>query len=153
MSEYDFEASLGYWLTLTTQSYHRALAEKLSPSGITYRQMQVVGWLKVHGELSPGELARKMMIEPPTLVRILDRMTAAGWLERREDPIDGRRRIVRLTPQVAPVWELIAECARELRQMAAAGLTPGEVQQLNALLQRVHANLAPAYVVQDAVTT
>src|SRR5437773_2558203 len=74
MQPYDFEESVGYWLTVVTQAYHRALNEQLAPYGVTYRQSHVLGWLMVEGELTQGELARRMMIDPPTLVRILDRM-------------------------------------------------------------------------------
>lgn len=141
MAEYDFEESVGYWLTLATQAYHRVLAERLSPAGITHRQTHVIGWLKLCGELSQGELARKMLIEPPTLVRILDRMEAAGWVRRSGDPRDRRRRIVSLTDNADPVWERIADCARELRQAAVAGLSERESSQLKRLLQHVFANL------------
>ena len=42
---YDFEESIGYWLTMTTQAYHRAVGEELAPHGITYRQSMVLaGW-------------------------------------------------------------------------------------------------------------
>ena len=45
MLPYDFEESIGYWLTVVTQAYHRALNERLAPCGITYRQSHVIGWL------------------------------------------------------------------------------------------------------------
>ncbi|MDZ4689661.1 MAG: MarR family transcriptional regulator [Planctomycetaceae bacterium] len=141
MADYDFEESLGYWLTVTTQAWHRTMIDRLSPDGITYRQMHVIGWLKFDGELSQAELARKMMIEPPTLVRILDRMEATGLLKRIDDPLDRRRRILRLTPRSEPIWDRITDCARELRAAAAAGLSAAEVAQLKRLLSKVHANL------------
>jgi len=141
MADYDFEESLGYWLTVTTQALHRRLAEELAPDGITYRQTHVIGWLKLRGELSQADLARLMMIEPPTLVRILDRMEQAGWIRRTGDPTDRRRRIVQLAPKAEPIWDRIADRARALREAAAAGLTPAEVNQLKRLLRRVHANL------------
>ncbi len=151
MAEYDFEESVGYWLTLATQAYHRVLAERLAPAGITHRQTHVIGWLKLSGELSQGELARKMLIEPPTLVRILDRMEAAGWVQRSGDPQDRRRRIVRLTEAAEPVWERIADCARELRQAAVTGMSDHESAQLKQLLQRVFANLPPPQPVRETV--
>ncbi len=150
MAEYDFEESVGYWLTLATQAYHRVLAERLAPAGITHRQTHVIGWLKLCGELSQGDLARKMLIEPPTLVRILDRMEAAGWVQRSGDPQDRRRRIVSLTDNADPVWERIANCARELRQAAVAGLSERESSQLKRLLQHVFANLQTPNAVREA---
>ena len=142
MPGYDFEQSVGYWLTQATQLYHRVLSERLAPQGVTYRQMQVIGWLKLCGDLCQIELARKMLIEPPTLVRILDRMEEAGWLQRSGDPADRRRRILRLTPAAEPVWELIADAGRQLRQQAVRGLNEQEAEQILSLLRRISMNLS-----------
>jgi MarR family transcriptional regulator for hemolysin len=151
MADYDFDESIGYWLHVTTQAWQRVMIDKLAPDGITYRQMHVIGWLKFAGELSQAELARNMMIEPPTLVRILDRMEAAGLLRRIDDPDDRRRRILRLTARAEPLWERIANCARELRASAATGLSPAEVAQLKQLLRKVHANLGAEEMVPQPV--
>jgi MarR family transcriptional regulator for hemolysin len=140
-TDYDFEESIGYWLTLATQSLHRASSHQLAPHGITFRQAQVIGWLVLTGELSQGDLVRRMMIEPPTLVRILDRMEAAGLIRRDGDPLDRRRRIVRLTEQAEPVWSQIAATFRQVRQVAGRGLSADELNQLKELLQKVQANL------------
>ncbi len=62
MQPYDFEESIGYWLTVVSQAYHRALNERLAPHGITYRQSHVIGWLMLEGELTQAELARKLSL-------------------------------------------------------------------------------------------
>jgi MarR family transcriptional regulator for hemolysin len=141
MQAYDFEESLGYWLTVTHQAYHRAITARLLPQGVTYRQSLVVGWLALKGELTQADLARKMLIEPPTLVRLLDRMEAAGLVQRWGDPDDRRRRIVRLTATAEPVWDKLIQVARKTREQAATGLSAAEQALLNSLLQRVLANL------------
>lgn len=141
--QYDFNESLGVWLTLTTQAYHRRLSERLAPYGITYRQAQVFGWLAMSGELAQSELAGKMMVEPPTLVRLLDRMEAAGMVQRVTVPEDRRRHVVRMTAAAAPVWKQITAVARQLRQEAAGDLTPSELATLKHLLQRVLSHLEP----------
>ena len=140
-TDYDFEESLGYWLSITTQALHRRVSGQLTPHGITFRQAQVIGWLVLTGELSQADLVKRMMIEPPTLVRILDRMEAAGLIRRDGDPRDKRRRIVRLTEQAEPVWEQIADTLRQVRKVAGRGLSTAEFNQLKSLLQKVHGNL------------
>ncbi len=142
MADYDFEESIGYWLTITTQALHRRMSERLAGDGITYRQMQVLAWLKLHGQLSQGVLARKMFVEPPTLVRILDRLEQAGWIERIDDPADRRRRLLRMTELAEPVWERIAERAREIRQAAVEHLPEQDVAELKRLLRCVAGNLS-----------
>ena len=139
--DYDFEQSIGYWLTMTTQAYHRAVTEELAPHGITYRQSMVLGWLALEGELSQTELAAKMMVEPPTLVGILDRMERDGWISRHNCPSDRRKKLIRANPAAEPVWEKIVECAMRVRERATAGLSERQLATLKKLLRRVQQNL------------
>jgi MarR family transcriptional regulator for hemolysin len=138
---FDFEESIGYWLTITTQAYHRAVFEELAPHGITYRQSMVLGWLALEGELSQTELAAKMMIEPPTLVGILDRMERDGWITRQSCPGDRRKKLIRTTAAAEPAWEKIVECAMRVRSRATDGLTDRQLTALKKLLRRIGHNL------------
>jgi len=141
MQSYDFEESVGYWLTTVTQAYHRSLNERLAPHGITYRQSHVIGWLMLEGELTQAELARRMMIEPPTLVRILDRMESLGWISRQDCPADRRRKLIRVTDAAEPVWTKMVACAKQVRQIAGQGLSADEQYVFRDLLHRVRDNL------------
>jgi len=146
--QYDFENSIGYWLTLAHQALHRALNEELAPTGITYRQSQVIAWLALEGELTLSELAAKMLIEPPTLVGIVDRMESFGWIVRIGCDEDRRRKLLRLTPEAEPVWEQMVECCLRVRGKATTGLTPEQVTLLKDLLKQLHENLAPESAVR-----
>jgi MarR family transcriptional regulator, transcriptional regulator for hemolysin len=141
MLHFDFEESIGYWLTLTTQAYHRAVSDELEPHGITYRQSMVLGWLALEGELSQAELAAKMMVEPPTLVGILDRMERDGWISRHGCPGDRRKKLIRPSAAAEPVWEKMVECAARVRAQATDGLSERQMAALKKLLRRVLQNL------------
>jgi MarR family transcriptional regulator for hemolysin len=147
MLHHDLEESVGYWLTLTTQAYHRAVIEELAPRGITYRQSMVLGWLALEGEHSQTELAAKMMVEPPTLVGILDRMERDGWITRHGCPHDRRKNLIRANPSAEPVWEKILECGAKVRAQATAGFSGRELDTLKQLLRRVRENLVTKGVV------
>lgn len=148
--DYDFHQSLGYWLTLATQAYHRAVCEELAPHGITYRQSMVLGWLAIEGELSQTELASRMMVEPPTLVGILDRMERDGWIARHDCPADRRKKLIRAEPAAEPAWQRIVECALRVRRSSTDGLSATQLSTLLDLLQKVHENLTRP---EDARTT
>ncbi|MGD9636483.1 MAG: MarR family winged helix-turn-helix transcriptional regulator [Pirellulales bacterium] len=148
MLQFDFEESIGYWLTLSTQAFHRALTEEVAPHGITYRQSQVLAWLVIEGELSQAELASKMMVEPPTLVGILDRMERDGWITRNSCPTDRRKKLIRATAAAEPVWEKIAECGRRVRARATSQLTHEELQSLKEMLGRVLQSLGSESPIQ-----
>lgn len=144
MFRYDFEHSLIFWVCSASLALEKALNEELAPHGITYRQWQVLGWLVLEGQIAQGELADRMRIEPPTLVGIIDRMERDGWLERSPCPDDRRRKLLRPTDRVAPVWDRIASAARRVRARAAEGFTEAELLALFDALQRIRANLGPS---------
>ena len=140
--QYDFESSIGYWITMTSHCYQQTLNDELAPFGITFRQFQVLAWLAYDGELSQTELARRMMIEPPTLVGILDRMQREGWIERTLCPDDRRRKRLALRAAAEPVWLKVVSCLNRVRQRATSGMSDKEVAMLKKLLGKVQDNLS-----------
>lgn len=142
LMQYDFDESVGYWIASANQAYMRAFQEKLSPHGITYRQAQVLGWLVVEGPLPQVELAARMLIEPPSLVGIVDRMVNAGLIERRTCKEDRRKNLIHLLPASENMWSQIAECGRAMRADATRGLSEEECQTLRRLLKKVRENVA-----------
>jgi MarR family transcriptional regulator for hemolysin len=141
MLQYDFQSSIGYWICMTSRAYERAMQQQLIPAGITHRQCQVLFWLALDGPLSQVELAEKMSIEPPTLVRVLDRMERDGLLVREACKHDRRVKIVRVQPKAKPVWKKIIQCAERVREQASRSLTPPQRETLRELLQIVQENL------------
>ena len=149
MLHHDLEQSIGYWMTLATQAYHRALGAEVAPHGITYRQSLVLAWLAIDGELSQSELAARMMVEPPTLVGILDRMERDGWITRNSCPTDRRKKMIRPSEAAEPAWQKITECGSRVRARATAGLTEEELQTVQRILLRVYHNIEPTAPVED----
>jgi MarR family transcriptional regulator for hemolysin len=141
MLQYDFSESIGFWLTGTHQAYMRAFQERLAPHGITYRQAQVLGWLALEGPLSQTDLAARMLIEPPSLVGVIDRMQQAGLLERRPCDQDRRKKLIHTLPAAERAWAPIVECGHSMRSQAAQGLSEREVATLKRLLKKVKENV------------
>lgn len=141
MLEHDFQNSVGYWLCTAAHAMQRALNEELAPSGVTYRQWQVLAWLAIEGSLAQNELAERMQIEPATLVTVLDRMEQRRWIERSSCPGDRRKKLVRATEEAEPVWQSSIACARRIREEAVHDFTPKEFDQFLGYLRRVQANV------------
>ncbi|NMG22141.1 MarR family winged helix-turn-helix transcriptional regulator [Brasilonema bromeliae] len=149
MLPYDFDASIGFWICMANQAVQRELADRLEPQGITYRQAQVLGNLIHSGEMTQATLARKMFIEPPTLVGILNRMERDGWIGRTICPSDRRKKYVRINPEAADAWSKVVECAYAVRAKASDGLTDEELATLKRLLEKVRANLGAGVEIAD----
>lgn len=145
MLNYNFDESLGYWLTITADAMREAINVELGRHGITYRQFQVLAWLAHDGEeMSQTDLAARMAIEPPTLVGLLDRMEQQGWIARVASAEDRRKKIVRPAPAAEEVWETMVNALLKVRATATARLQPQQVAQLNEMLRTVHGTLAEA---------
>jgi MarR family transcriptional regulator for hemolysin len=141
MLEYDFQSSIGYWLCMTSHVYERAMNEELTAQGITFRQCQVLAWLALEGEQTQTELASRMNIEPPTLVRVLDRMERDGLVARTDCAHDRRRKIIKPLPKSRPLWKRIIASAEVVRSRAVAGLSRQELDLLKRTLAKVQGNL------------
>ncbi len=141
MLEHDFEESIAYGAHMVSRAFERALNRELAPHGITYRQWQVLGWLALEKGLTQSQLAERLRVEPPTLVRILDCMERDGWIERHASPTDRRKKLVRPTERVRPVWEKIRTCALRVRARATQGISAEDLQTARRVLAEVRGNL------------
>ena len=72
----------------------KGMATSLGVTGPQRLALRVVG---LFPGASAGELATTLHVHPSTLTGVLQRLTAQGLLERRTDPLDGRRARFHLT--------------------------------------------------------
>ena len=77
----------------------RALRKEAHELGITGGQATLLGAIMMHPELGVRELAAREGISAPAMSRYLDRLEAAGYVNRRRDVADGRRVRLVLTPK------------------------------------------------------
>lgn len=102
-----------------------AVAEVHGLSDATAYPLVMIG--RLAGEPRQNALAEAVGIEGPSLVRLLDQLTAAGLVVRREDPSDRRAKVIALTASgramVARIeTELATLRARLFAEISAADL-------------------------------
>lgn len=141
MLEYDYEDSVGFWLTTAAHAIRRTLEAELSREQITIRQWEVLSRLSLEGELTQAELAERMYVEASTLTGILCRMERDGWLERRGCPDDRRCKRLRPTERAEAVWNRMAACGHRVREQATEGLSSDELNALKSICAKIRANL------------
>jgi DNA-binding MarR family transcriptional regulator len=91
--------------------------------------------------LTPGELSRRLGIETPTVVKMVQRMEAAGLVERRPHPTDARLVQVYLTARGKALEQAVPVALDQVIDGMLAGFSVDERAQLEALLERVRQNL------------
>jgi len=114
---------------------------RMKELGLTRAQWWVLTHLYFHEGISQTELSGILDVERATLGRLLDRLEAKGWIERRADARDRRLKRVFLTGEVGSLMRTMRATARELRSEALAGLSPQEQEQFIDILVRVKSNL------------
>lgn len=133
---------LGFLLKDVSRRYTRRFEERAQRLALTLPQCRVLFHLQSNEGVSQKRLAELAELDPMSLVRILDRMEADGWVQRRFDPADRRARTLWLTAAAAPVLEQIWQLIGETRAEMLHGLSNEERALLVGLLERVHANLS-----------
>ncbi|WAC28681.1 MarR family winged helix-turn-helix transcriptional regulator [Ancylobacter sp. SL191] len=134
---------LGFILVDAARLYRARMDRAFTEAGlgITAGEARTLLHLKINPGLRQGALAERMSIEPMTMVGYLDRLEALGVIARDPDPSDRRAKIVRLTPDAAPLLERILAAAATAREEALDGVAPLERDALRHALQLIRANL------------
>lgn len=120
-----------------------ALYRRLKAEGIplTRSQWRTLTHLKLQDGLSQSELAERLWMEKAPLGTLLDKLEAAGLIERRSAPHDRRVRLVYVTPKAEPLLPLIEQQISQLRDNALQGLSTDEQAEFTRLLSKVHGNM------------
>jgi len=109
--------------------------------GLSRGQWWLLTHLYFHDGCSQTELANSMEAERATVGRMLDRLEARGWVERRMDPSDRRLKRVFLTPTVAGLVRRMRAHAEELQARFMGGLSPGQCELFLELARHIKQNL------------
>ena len=113
----------------------------LAEHGVRVGQQVVLEALWREDGLTPGELARRIGVETPTVVRGVRRMEAAGLVVRRDDLRDGRLVRVYLTDRGRELEGIIPQAEDTVIEEAFSGFSTKEREQLTRLLSRILENL------------
>ena len=138
----DLDRSFGFLVNDVARLYGRRFLHNGKRLGLTRAQARTLGYLARNEGINQAGLADLLEIRPMTLVRQIDRMEDAGWIERRLDPGDRRARRLFLTAKAWPVLGRIWNVANATRDEVLAGLSPEEAGQLIDMLHRVHTTLS-----------
>jgi len=135
------KSKLGYRLFLVSRAHHNQAFRVFGEIGLFRGQPQVLFKLGEFEGLTQTELAEKLELTPATLTNLLTRMEHAGLIERRSDATDSRCSRIFLTEAGRIKLSQAVEQTQKMDEVAFAGFSPSEQEQLNQYLERVHHNL------------
>ena len=137
MTEWSAQENLGYLLNRSARLMANELAERLRPAGVAIGQWSVLLFLWARDGLSQAELSRLVAIEPPTMVRTIDRMVRDGLVTRMPDSADGRLSRIHLTERGRSLRDELVPLAKAVNDATLQRLTASEGRTLRRLLTKV----------------
>lgn len=97
MSGDPHERSLASRLRLAVVRLNRRLRAQRVADDVSLTQIAALSTLHKCGPLTPGQLAAKEGVQPPSMTRVIAALEEMGFVERRPHPTDGRQAIVELS--------------------------------------------------------
>jgi DNA-binding MarR family transcriptional regulator len=138
--QFVIEESLGYLVNRAARLMAHQLAEELRPAGVGIGQWAVLMFLWERDGRSQADLSRAVAIEPPTMVRTIDRMVRDGLVKRVPDPDDGRVSRISLTERGRALRDELVPRAVAVNQANLDRLNPAEGRSLHRLLVKLTRN-------------
>ncbi len=135
--DFVIEESLGYLVNRLARLMAQQLADELRPAGIGIGQWAVLIFLWERDGLTQAELSRVVAIEPPTMVRTIDRMVRDGLVTRERDPRDARISRILLTDRGRSLRDELVPKAAAVNAANLQRLTPREGQTLRRLIAKL----------------
>ena len=135
--EFVIEDSLGYLVNRAARSMAQQLADELRPEGVGIGQWAVLMFLWARDGMSQAELSRVVAIEPPTMVRNIDRMVRDGLVRRERDPDDRRITRIYLSDHGRSLRDELVPKAAGVNAAILGRLTPSEGRTLRRLLGKL----------------
>ncbi len=135
------DLSFGYLLNDVTLLFRKHFDRRAVKFGLTRAQWRATKMLYHREGLRQTELAEFLEMEPIAVGRVIDRLQAAGFVERRADPKDRRAWRLHTTEQSRVIIDDMELIARELRKDATRGIDYAELEQALAVIGRIKDNL------------
>jgi DNA-binding MarR family transcriptional regulator len=119
--------------------------ERVMPEGLSMAGFSVLNHLaRLPGAWGPARLARAFQVTKGAMTNTVQRLERAGHVEVRADAVDGRAKIVSITPAGRRARDTAIRALGPQLAIAAEALSAAEFDQLLRLLSRLRAQLDAA---------
>jgi DNA-binding MarR family transcriptional regulator len=125
-------------LLQAARAYRVRSAKLLARVGLYPGQDALLKLLDHHGRMTMGEAAAALSIQPPTVTKMVNRLSAAGLVRTEVMDKDRRKIAISMTPEAQEKIEEIDAIWRELEQEALNQVEPEPLKtQLSAIARNL----------------
>lgn len=129
-----------------------SLASRLLAHGFYAGQDQIMLSLDEQDGQTPGQLAARLGVRPPTITKTINRLQAQGFLEKRASETDARQAHIYLTEAGHDAIRAVEKSVKKTEKQALKGFDKKDLKQLSKLLARIEANLSDLSIVEEEAT-
>ncbi|NDY58743.1 MarR family transcriptional regulator [Desulfovibrio sulfodismutans] len=124
------------------RGWRAKIDEQFRPMGLSSASWSVIFTLATaERPLSQREIADRIFVESPTVVRLLDRLEKLGWVRREPSPQDRRRNLVRLTAKILEHHDTMHAMAERVHREALAGIPADKLAVTLEVLETLRSRL------------
>ena len=127
----------GFLLSWNGQRMAALFAEALEPLGLRPPHFGVMRLIESHPGSTQQELVSGSLIDPSSMVAVIDELESAGLAERRAHAFDRRKHSVHLTARGRSTLARAQKAAAKALEDVFAPLDEGERETLRALLRKL----------------
>ena len=143
MSNVEIREEIGFALVMVSRRYRKEMDAVFAENGLSDATSLPLRYLaRQNHPLRQKDLAERLAIEGPTLVRTLDMLVAKGLVRRTEDPDDRRAKLVSATKAGRAFLSNLGARFSALRHELFEGISEQDIEATLRLLQRLEQNIA-----------
>ncbi|WP_186390292.1 MarR family winged helix-turn-helix transcriptional regulator [Stappia sp. TSB10P1A] len=143
---FNYKKSVTFRLAQTAKAHRSRAGIHLSRIGLHPGQEAVLKILSENDGQTMSQLAAVLSVQPPTVTKMVTRLSAQGFLRRAASETDGRLARVFLTDEGRALVETVDRSWKRLEREALAGLDEKDRKKLRKLLRQVEKNLGSRMV-------
>ena len=138
---FDHRRTVTHRLAQAAHAYRVRAGGQLARVGLHSGQESLLKALAADDGLSMSDLAASLGVQPPTVTKMIGRLAAQDYVERRASKGDGRQAEVHLTERGRRAIETIDKVWKRIEKTALDGIDDKDRKRLRKLLRQVERNL------------
>ncbi|WP_421725823.1 MarR family winged helix-turn-helix transcriptional regulator [Bauldia sp.] len=141
---FDHRRTVTFRLAQAAHVYRVRAGSRLSRIELHSGQENLLKALEAKDGQSMSDLASALGVQPPTVTKMIARLAAQDYVERKASKGDGRQALVFLTDRGRKAIGSIDKVWKRIEKDALAGIDDKDRKRLRKLLRQVERNLGAA---------
>lgn len=146
---FNHKKSVSLRVTQTARAQRTYSAKLLSEIGLHPGQETVLKSLNKEDGQSMSQLAAELGVRPPTVTKMINRLSAQGYVERRASKTDGRQSHVHLSAAGIALLNEVDKAWKALEKASLKGIADKDRKLMRKLLKQVEKNLSSGVAVSS----